>query len=458
MRRKVPKCTLYIQVVLFRKRFEPGNTGYMEYLRYFCSPGRATGRHPITNFKSNTITVRGKIINDPVYGFIRFPEQGMMQLIEHPWFQRLRRIKQMGMAHFVYPGAVHTRFHHSMGAAHLMHIALNELKGKGADITPEECLAARQAILLHDIGHGPFSHALEHTIAQGIAHEEVSKLIMQRLNEETDGALSTAISIFDNTYPKTYLHQLVSSQLDMDRMDYLNRDSFYSGVSEGVISYDRILQMLTVANGSLAVEEKGIYSVEKFIIARRLMYWQVYLHKTVLGAEQLIINILRRAKQLAQQGLELFATPALRFFLYEQVTATDFNDKKVLDLFCQLDDADITTSIKVWVNHEDPILSRLCNMMQNRQLYKVKLSTQPLTDEFNDRKKEALRSGKIKEEELPFYLFAGSTSNSTYNVDDERINILMKSGKVVNVSDMDNGLIRSDLTVPVEKFYYCRIS
>lgn len=402
--------------------------------------------------------MRGKIINDPVYGFIRFPEQGMMQLIEHPWFQRLRRIKQMGMAHFVYPGAVHTRFHHSMGAAHLMSIALNELKGKGADITPEECLAARQAILLHDIGHGPFSHALEHTIAQGIAHEEVSKLIMQRLNDAMDGTLSTAISIFDNTYPKTFLHQLVSSQLDMDRMDYLNRDSFYSGVSEGVISYDRILQMLTVADGGLAVEEKGIYSVEKFIIARRLMYWQVYLHKTVLGAEQLIINILRRAKQLAKQGVELFATPAFRFFLYEQVTASDFTDKKVLDLFCQLDDADITTSIKVWANHEDAILNKLCNMMQNRQLYKVKLSTQPLTDEFNDRKKEALHSGKIKEEELPFYLFSGSTSNSTYNVDDERINILMKSGKVVNVSDMDNGLIRSDLTVPVEKFYYCRIS
>lgn len=402
--------------------------------------------------------MHGKIINDPVYGFIRFPEQGMMQLIEHPSFQRLRRIKQMGMAHFVYPGAVHTRFHHSMGAAHLMHIALNELKGKGEDISPEECLAARQAILLHDIGHGPFSHALEHTIVQEISHEEVSKLIMQRLNEELNGALSKAISIFDNTYPKTFLHQLVSSQLDMDRMDYLNRDSFYSGVSEGVISYDRILQMLTVADGGLAVEEKGIYSVEKFIIARRLMYWQVYLHKTVLGAEQLIINILKRAKQLAQQGAELFATPALHFFLYEQVRAADFKDRKVLDLFCQLDDTDITASIKVWVNHPDAILSKLCTMMQNRRLYKVKLSTQPLDDEFNDRKKEALRSGSIKEEELPFYLFAGTTSNSTYNVDDERINILMKSGKVVNISDIDNGLIRSDLTVPVQKYYYCRIS
>ncbi len=401
--------------------------------------------------------VHGKIINDPVYGFIRFPEQGMMQLIEHPLFQRLRRIKQMGMAHFVYPGAVHTRFHHSMGAAHLMHIALNELKGKGADISPEECLAARQAILLHDIGHGPFSHALEHTIVQEISHEEISKRIMLRLNEEQDGALSTAISIFDNTYPKTFLHQLVSSQLDMDRMDYLNRDSFYSGVSEGVISYDRILQMLTVADGGLAVEEKGIYSVEKFIIARRLMYWQVYLHKTVLGAEQLIINILRRAKQLAYQGVDLFATPALRFFLYEQIGVRDFDSPNVLDLFCQLDDADITASIKVWVNHPDAILSRLCTMMQSRKLYKVKLSTQPLDDEFNGRKTEALRSGRISEEELPFYLFAGTTSNSTYNVDDERINILMKSGRVVNISDIDNGLIRSDLTVPVQKYYYCRI-
>jgi uncharacterized protein len=403
--------------------------------------------------------MRGKIINDPVYGFIRFPEPELMQIIEHPWFQRLRRIKQMGMAHLVYPGAVHTRLHHSLGAAHLMSIALNELKTKGIEISKEECIAARLAILMHDIGHGPFSHGLEHTIVHDISHEDISRMIMQRLNESMDGALREAISIFENTHPKTFLHQLVSSQLDMDRLDYLNRDSFFTGVSEGVIGYDRILQMLTVKDGSLVVEEKGIHSVEKFIVARRLMYWQVYLHKTVLGAEHLVINILQRAKQLAQRGVELFATPALRFFLYEKITGNDFaSDKSILEKFCLLDDADITASIKVWATHSDPILSKLCIMLDNRRLYKVKLSTQPLDQEFEKMKQVVLNSGSITEEELPFYLFMGSTSNSTYNQNDERINILMKTGDVVNISKVDNALINSDLTIPVEKFYICRIA
>ncbi|MFA6059801.1 MAG: HD domain-containing protein [Taibaiella sp.] len=403
--------------------------------------------------------MRGKIINDPVYGFIRFPEPELMQIIEHPWFQRLRRIKQMGMAHLVYPGAVHTRLHHSLGAAHLMSIALNELKTKGIDISKEECIAARLAILMHDIGHGPFSHGLEHTIVHDISHEDISRMIMQRLNESMDGALSEAISIFENTHPKTFLHQLVSSQLDMDRLDYLNRDSFFTGVSEGVIGYDRILQMLTVKDGSLVVEEKGIHSVEKFIVARRLMYWQVYLHKTVLGAEHLVINILQRAKQLAQRGIELFATPALRFFLYEKITGNDFaSDKSILEKFCLLDDADITASIKVWATHPDRILSKLCIMLDNRRLYKVKLSTQPLDQEFEKMKQVVLNSGSITKEELPFYLFMGSTSNSTYNQNDERINILMKTGDVVNISKVDNALINSDLTIPVEKFYICRIA
>ncbi len=402
--------------------------------------------------------MHGKIINDPVYGFIRFPEKELMQIIEHPWFQRLRRIKQMGMAHLVYPGAVHTRFHHSLGAAHLMNIALNELNTKGIAISKPECIAARQAILMHDIGHGPFSHGLEHTIVHGISHEGISKMIMHRLNAASDGALSEAISIFENTHPKTFLHQLVSSQLDMDRMDYLNRDSFYTGVSEGVIGYDRILQMLSVKDGGLVVEEKGVHSVEKFIIARRLMYWQVYLHKTVLGAEHLIINILQRAKQLAQKGEELFATPALRFFLYEKITGEDFAaHPEILDKFCLLDDADIMASIKVWTSHSDPVLSTLCTMTQNRRLYKVKMSTQPLDQEFEKMKQTVLTSGKIKEEELPFYLFYGSTISSTYNQNDERIDILMKNGDVVNISRVDNALISSDLTVPVEKFYICRI-
>lgn len=402
--------------------------------------------------------MRGKIINDPVYGFIRFPEPEMMQVIEHPWFQRLRRIKQMGMAHLVYPGAVHTRLHHSLGAAHLMNIALSELKSKGIEITREECLAARLAILMHDIGHGPFSHGLERTIVHDISHEDISRLIMQRLNEQMNGILTEAISIFDNTHPKTFLHQLMSSQLDMDRMDYLNRDSFYTGVSEGVIGYDRILQMLTVKDGSLVVEEKGIHSVEKFIVARRLMYWQVYLHKTVLGAEHLILNILKRARFLAQQGVELFTTPSLHFFLYNCITGKDFNtDTTILEKFCLLDDADISASMKVWAFHSDKILSQLCTMLENRRLYKVKLSTQPLDAEFEKMKQVVLNAGKIKEEDLPYFLFKGSTSNNTYNQNDERIDILMKNEDVVNISGVDNALIGTDLTIPVEKFYICRL-
>lgn len=402
--------------------------------------------------------MRGKIINDPVYGFIRFPEKEMMQVIEHPWFQRLRRIKQMGMAQLVYPGAVHTRLHHSMGAAHLMNIALNELGSKQVDVSRADCLDARLAILMHDIGHGPFSHGLEHTIVQGISHEDISRLIMQRLNVQFDGMLDGAIAIFDNSHTKTFLHQLVSSQLDMDRLDYLNRDSFYTGVSEGVVGYDRILQMLQVKDGGLVVEEKGIHSVEKFIIARRLMYWQVYLHKTVLGAEQLIVRILMRARALAQLGVDLFATPALRFFLYEKITGEDFiAHASVLDKFCLLDDTDISASIKVWTAHSDQVLSRLCNMLEDRRLYKVRLSTQPLEEEFGKMKRMVLQSGSMTEEELPYYLFDGSTRNSTYNQDDERIDILMKHGGIVNISQVDNALITPGLTVPVEKFYICRV-
>jgi HD superfamily phosphohydrolase len=400
--------------------------------------------------------VGGKIINDPVYGFLHFPHRDLMQIIEHPWFQRLRRIKQMGTAHFVYPGAVHTRLHHSLGATHLMGQALAILRKKGVIIEDDEIIAAQQAILLHDIGHGPFSHALERAIVSGINHEEISHKIMERLNEDWNGKIEKAILIFDNVYAKSFLHQLVSSQLDMDRMDYLNRDSFYSGVSEGVIGYDRILQMLTVHDGGLAVEEKGIHSVEKFIVARRLMYWQVYLHKTVLGSEQLIINILTRAKQLALMGADLFATPAFRFFLYEQISATDFSsDKKILNQFCLLDDADITASIKVWANHTDEILATLCNMMLERNLYKVKFSTQPLDHEFKIIADKALANGKIKEEDLPFYLISGTTSNSTYNKDDDRINILMKNGQLINISNVENALISPSLTVPVRKYFIC---
>lgn len=399
--------------------------------------------------------MQGKIINDPVYGFIKFPEKELMDLIEHPWFQRLRNIKQMGMAHYVYPGAVHTRFHHSLGAAHLMQTALTELRNKGIVISQKVFLAARQAILLHDIGHGPFSHALENTLITNVSHEEISKLIMEELCEQ-GYELRDAISIFDNNHPDQYLHQLVSSQLDMDRMDYLNRDSFYTGVSEGVIGYDRILQMLAVSNGNLAVEEKGVHSVEKFIIARRLMYWQVYLHKTVLSAELLIVNILRRAKMLASRGQDLFATPALRFFLYEQISSVNFSsDKKVLSLFCELDDTDIIASAKVWMNHKDAILATLCKMMIFRRLYKVKMSNERQEEVLENKKTEIINRWKINEEDCSFFVFDGIATNSTYNQHDERITILMKDERVMNISEMDNTIINSGLSIPVEKHYVC---
>src|SRR5690554_193644 len=375
-----------------------------------------------------------------------------MHIIDHPWFQRLRRIKQMGIAHFVYPGAVHTRFHHSLGATHLMNIALNELAIKGIDISKADALSAKQAILLHDIGHGPFSHALEFTLIHNIQHEEISKLIFEHLNEQWDGKLTNALAIFENKHPESYLHQLVSSQLDMDRMDYLNRDSYYSGVSEGVIGYDRILQMLTVVHDQLVVEEKGIQSVEKFVLARRLMYWQVYLHKTVLGAEHLIVNILKRAKELALNNVALFATPALKFFLYEQINRNEFlGNKEILPLFCQLDDDDIMSGIKVWMHHPDQILSDLCNRFLNRNLYKVKLSSQPLHDDYERISKKLLSNGDIQEEDLHYYLFVGTTSNDTYDPDDEQIDILFKDGEVKSISKVDNALINELTSVSIKK-------
>lgn len=396
---------------------------------------------------------KGKIINDPVYGFISFPEPELMQIIESHWFQRLRNIRQMGMAHFVYPGAVHTRFHHSLGACHLMGIALEKLKSKGASVTDGECLAARIAILLHDVGHGPFSHALEHSLVDGIPHETISRFIMKAMEKEYGGAFGTAQQIFSHSYPKLYLHQLVSSQLDVDRMDYLNRDSFYTGVSEGVIGYDRILQMLTVHDGELMVEEKAVHSVEKFIIARRLMYWQVYLHKTVLGAEQLIINILTRAKEIARDGGELFCTPAFRYFLYHPVTVTDFQDDELLKLFCELDDTDVLVSIKVWQSHKDPTLSKLCKMLVDRKLYKIILSTKEVESLLAEKQEIALRREGINKDNLHYFVSSGTTFNNTYNIDDERIYIEMKDGTVRDISEMDNPLVNKTSAGPVHKNY-----
>ena len=403
------------------------------------------------------MSIKVKIINDPVYGFLRFPEPEVIKVINHPWFQRLRNIKQMGLAHLVYPGAVHTRLAHSLGACHLMGKALDELKTKDIISDKDEHVAARLAALLHDIGHGPFSHSLENTLV-GVHHEKISQLIMHRMNTEMGGLLDKAIQIFDHSYPRKYLHQLVSSQMDVDRMDYLNRDSFYTGVSEGVIGYDRILQMLTVQDNELMVEEKGVHSVEKFIIARRLMYWQVYLHKTVLGAEMLLINILKRAKELAFRGQELYSSPALNYFLYRNLTETDFiNDPGHLDKFLQLDDSDIMVSIKVWQTHEDKILSRLCKMLILRKLYKVLLSSESLASILVDKKKQAKDTLGLNDDELGYFVFSGKTSNSTYDINNELIKIETKSGAVKNITEIDDSLVNQTLARAVHKNYICYI-
>lgn len=392
-----------------------------------------------------------------MYGFVQFSEKSLMQVMEHPWFQRLRRIKQMGMAQLVYPGAVHTRFHHSLGACHLMGTALENLRKKNIVISNEEFAAARLAILMHDIGHGPFSHALEHTLLP-VDHEVISLKIMNALNEEFNGELELAIAMFQNKYETPFFHQLVSSQLDMDRMDYLNRDSFFSGVAEGTIGYDRILQMLTVIDGNLLVEEKGIYSVEKFIVARRLMYWQVYLHKTVLGAEKLIIKILERAKSLAEKGIDLFATPSLRFFLYNSLSVPDFEtNPSILNRFCEIDDSDLLCSIKEWTNHEDKILSQLCRMLIERQLYKVEISDleQPELFERLARKGEDLDI--LTPENKMFFLFNGTTTNNTYKANDESIKVAMKNGSIVDISKVTNSLIGHAVSGEIKKHFICSI-
>lgn len=404
------------------------------------------------------MSVKVKIINDPVYGFIRFPEPELIKVIDHRWFQRLRSIKQMGMAQLVYPGAVHTRLHHSLGACHLMGKALDELRHKGVAPEPDEYTGARLAALLHDIGHGPFSHSLENTLVN-LSHERLSHIIMQRMNSEFNGLLTKAIEIFGQSYPRQYLHQLVSSQLDVDRMDYLTRDSFFTGVSEGVIGYDRILQMLTVRNNQLVVEQKGVYSVEKFIIARRLMYWQVYLHKTVLAAEMLLVNILKRAKELAASGTDLFATPALKFFLYNNITEDDFaNDPDIIEQFCSLDDTDVVASIKVWQSHPDFVLSRLCKMIVLRKLYKISFVSESLANILREKMELARTRLGISEEFLHYFVFQGEALNSSYNINHELIRIETKSGDIMNITELEDSLINHTLAKAVRKEYVCYVN
>lgn len=398
-----------------------------------------------------------KIINDPVHGFITIDDELIYRIISHPHFQRLRRIKQMALAYLVYPGAVHTRLHHCLGAYHLMKNAIAELKQKGIEITAQEEQGSLIAILLHDIGHGPFSHALEHALVD-VQHEDLSLMIMQKLNQEFEGKLTLAIDIFTNKYSKHFLHQLVSSQLDMDRLDYLARDSFFTGVSEGVIGYDRIIKMLDVVNDELVVEEKGIHSIEKFLIARRLMYWQVYLHKTVLSSELMLVNILKRAKQLAQNNVELFSTPSMHFFLINQYSKKDFNENpECLARFLELDDVDVITSIKVWTQHDDKILSDLCSRLLNRNLFKIKFADNQNLEEFSSIKSEIKRLKNLNEEELQYYYIEDTTTNSTYNSGDEHIKIKFKNGALKDISKTEHTLISAGLLVPIKKHYICHL-
>lgn len=405
----------------------------------------------------NSFSNKRKIFNDPIYGFVSLPYEIIFDLIEHPYFQRLRRIKQLGLTNLVYPGALHTRFHHAMGAMHLMGLAIEEIRSKGHEISEEEAKAVTIAILLHDIGHGPFSHALEHSIVNNVTHEDISQLFMSRLNIEFNGELSLAIKIFQNKYHKMFLHQLVSSQLDMDRLDYLKRDSFFTGVSEGVVSSDRIIKMLNVANDQLAVEAKGIYSIEKFIIARRLMYWQVYLHKTVLSAENLLVNILKRAKELAQLKADLFCTPALKIFLYNQYSKNDFKNKpNLLDSFAILDDYDIMTSIKVWTTHADQVLSMLCKKLVNRRLFKVEMQNFPFkTARINELKKEVKKRYQLNEKEVSYFVFTGNVENDAYRSDKIGINILFKDGTSVDIAKASDQLNIDVLAKTVKKYYLC---
>jgi uncharacterized protein len=398
-----------------------------------------------------------KIINDPIYGFVTIPDNLIYDLINHRYFQRLRRIKQLGLTNLVYPGALHTRFHHAIGAMHLMQEALLTLKQKGVVISPEEEQATLVAILLHDIGHGPFSHALEHSIVTGVSHETISSLLMEALNKEFKGKLSLAIKIFNDGYKKKFLHELVSSQLDMDRLDYLKRDSFFTGVNEGVISSDRIIKMLDVVNNHLVVEVKGIYSVEKFLIARRLMYWQVYLHKTVLGAETLLVNILKRAKELSAQGRDLFATPVFKKFLQSKYSKNDFEkDASILNDFAKLDDTDISASVKAWADDDDKLLSLLCRKLIERRLLRVELQNTPFAAAYKNKIIEkVMATYKLNRKEAAFLVINDSVNNSAYLASKFKINILMNDGSLMDVAEASDQLNLQKLSQTVTKHYLC---
>jgi uncharacterized protein len=396
-----------------------------------------------------------KILNDPIYGFISIPNPFIYDLIQHPYFQRLRRISQMGLSYLVYPGAHHTRFHHALGCMHIMQKAIEVLRFKGVSISEEEENALLVAILLHDIGHGPFSHAMEHSIVEDVNHEAISLLFMNKLNEEFEGKLSLAIQIFKGDYHRKFMLQLISSQLDMDRMDYLKRDSFYSGVAEGNISSDRLIQMMTVVDNQLVIEEKGIYSVEKFLMARRLMYWQVYFHKTSLVAELILTKVLKRAKELTQKGIVLNCSESLLYFMNNKIELDTF-DNETLDKFANLDDFDIISALKSWINNEDFILSNLSKMIIHRDLLKIKVKS----EKFSKADLESLQQTFSKENQISiqdssYFIFKGKIKNQAYSIQAEPIRILKKDNTVEDVVEASDQLNLKSISKEVTKYYLC---
>lgn len=395
-----------------------------------------------------------KIINDPIYGFITIHHEIIFDCIQLPEFQRLRRIKQLGLTSLVYPGAQHTRFQHVIGAMHLMDLAVKSLRSKDVVISKEEEIGVLLAILLHDIGHGPFSHSLEHTILEGVNHEHISSVLMQRINEKMSGKLDLAIEIFENRYHRQFLHQLVSSQLDMDRLDYLRRDSFYTGVSEGTVGIERIIQMLNVKDNQLIVDQKGIYSVEKFLMARRFMYWQVYLHKTSIAADHLMLSILNKAKSMFTKEKNLFASPYLKFFLTKNVTQEDLKDNDVLFNFCNLDDNEIFGAIKVWQHSSDRTLALMCQMLINRNLPKITISDDPISlEEIKNKKSDALEKLQINEDDLDYFITTGKLTNNAYSTEGDSLKIGMKTGRLKELTQTSEIYNLSEENKPQVKYF-----
>ena len=414
------------------------------------------------NFQVVYLTNKRKIINDPVYGFISIPGDFVFDLIEHPWFQRLRNIKQLGLTSFVYPGANHSRFQHGLGALHLMNMAITTLRSKGVIISSAEEEAIFIAILLHDAGHGPFSHALENSIINGITHEDLSLLLLRKLNEAYNGKLELAIEIFRGTYSRKFLHELISGQIDMDRLDYLRRDSFFTGVIEGSVGSERIIRMLNVVDDSLVVDEKGIYSLEKFLIARRLMYWQVYMHKTVLSSESLLVKILKRAKELANEGFDLYSTPALRFFLYNNIGHSDltedgnFTPGLIASNFTRLDDTDVLVSAKYWADHSDKVLSDLSGRLLRRDLFAIDLQNDPFpVKKVNDLSTLTRKLINIPPGLEDYYVFTNSISNLAYTPDAPEVKILLKSGKTAEISTVSDMFDHRFLSERITKYFLC---